>query len=58
MGAKTYDVDLSHSWRKIAINGTEMRKQIEAGARRLEVKFLSKSTDGALRFPTARRLVK
>lgn len=42
---------------EVTCNGLEMRRRIEAGHRRVEVKFLSKSAEGAMRFPTLRRLV-
>jgi hypothetical protein len=44
---------------EVTCNGIEMRRQIELGhAHRVEVKFLSKSAEGAMRFPTLRRIVK
>lgn len=35
----------------------DMRKRIRAGHKRVEIKYLSKGADGALRFPSLRRLV-
>jgi len=40
----------------VVVNDHKMREAIKRGAKRLEVKYLSVGNDGALRFPSARRL--
>jgi ATP-dependent DNA ligase len=42
---------------EVVVNSLEMQARIKAGHKKIEIKFLSKSEDGAMRFPSARRLV-
>lgn len=42
---------------RVVCNGIEMEKRIRAGHKRVEIKFLSKGPDGAMRFPSLRRLM-
>ena len=54
-----YTITIRNKGREQTVNlgSYEMRKQVQAGHRRVEIKFLSESVDGALRFPSVRRLV-
>ncbi len=54
-----YTITIRNKDREQIVNlgSYEMRKKVQAGHKRVEIKFLSESVDGALRFPSVRRLV-
>jgi ATP-dependent DNA ligase len=42
---------------EVVMNSLEMQRKVKAGHKLVEIKFLSRSEDGAMRFPSVRRLV-
>lgn len=55
-----YTIFISNKGREqeVSLGSHEMRREVKAGHKRVEIKFLSESKkDGALRFPSVRRLV-
>jgi ATP-dependent DNA ligase len=54
-----YTITIRNKGREQIVNlgSYAMRKQIQAGHRRVEIKFLSEGDDGALRFPSVRKIV-